>query len=332
MRFLCTSILLAAGVCAAAATAQAAECGNVAIAEMKWASAGIAANFDKFILEKGYGCSVKIVPGDTMPTFLSMNGKGEPDIASEFWINSVRTELDSAVKEGKLIQAAEILSEGAVEGWWIPKFIADANPDIRSVEDALKHPELFPAPGNSSQGAVYSCPVGWSCQISTSNLFRALGADKNGFQLVETSSPQELDDSIAAAFQKKTGWLGYYWAPTAILGKYDMTLLSFGVGHNKAEWDSCTSVPGCARPQVNSYPVSRAYTIVTKGFADRAGLAMDYLKVRSWDNTTINEVLAWQDENHKSNEEATIYFLQNYAALWTKWVPADVVQKVKAGL
>src|SRR6478736_9811419 len=116
MRFLCTSILLAAGICAAATTAQAAECGNVTIAEMKWASAGIAANFDKFILEKGYGCSVKIVPGDTMPTFLSMDGKGEPDIASEFWINSVRTELDSAVKEGRLILAAEILSEGAVEG------------------------------------------------------------------------------------------------------------------------------------------------------------------------------------------------------------------------
>ena len=59
---------------------------------------------------------------------------------------------------------------------------------------------------------------------------------------------------------------------------------------------------------------------------------MAYLKLRSWDNTTINEVLAWQDDNHKSNEEATVYFLQNYAALWTKWVPADVAQKVKAGL
>ncbi|MGO8048545.1 glycine betaine ABC transporter substrate-binding protein, partial [Rhizobium johnstonii] len=62
---------------------------------------------------------------------------------------------------------AEILADGAVEGWWIPKFIADAHPDIRSVEDALKHPELFPAEDDQSKGAVYNCPAEWSCQIST---------------------------------------------------------------------------------------------------------------------------------------------------------------------
>ncbi len=332
MRFLCTSIVLAAGLFATAGTAAADECGNVSIAEMKWASAGIAANFDKIILEAGYGCTVTIVPGATMPTFVSMDQQGTPDIASEFWVNAVRTELDNAIKANRLVQAAEILSEGAVEGWWIPKFIADANPDIRSVQDALKRPDLFPAPGNPQQGGVYNCPTGWNCQISTSNLFRALAADKDGFTLIDTGSPQGLDDSIAAAFQKKVGWLGYYWAPTAILGKYDMTRLSFGVSHDKAEWDRCTAVPGCARPQVNSYPLSRAFTITTKAFADRAGPAADYLKKRSWDNSTINDVLAWQDEHHESTREAALYFLRNYSDLWTQWVPADVAAKVKGTL
>ncbi|WP_272490463.1 glycine betaine ABC transporter substrate-binding protein, partial [Rhizobium leguminosarum] len=153
------------------APAEAAECGTVSIAEMKWASAGIAASFDKIILEKGYGCSVTIVDGDTLPTFASMNEKGTPDIASEYWINSVRALLDQAVNSGRLVQGAEILADGAVEGWWIPKFIADAHPDIRSVEDALRHPELFPAEDDPSKGAVYNCPADWSCQISTTNLF-----------------------------------------------------------------------------------------------------------------------------------------------------------------
>jgi len=43
-------------------------------------------------------------------------------------------------------------------------------------------------------------------------------------------------------------------------------------------------------------------------------------------------VLAWQDENRESNEDAAIYFLRNYEGLWTKWVPADVAEKVKASL
>ncbi|KRB60341.1 ABC transporter substrate-binding protein [Rhizobium sp. Root708] len=330
MRILGASIALAVGLFAAA-TAFAEDCGNVSIAEMKWGSAGIAANIDKIILEAGYGCKVEIVPGDTMPTFTAMNETGQPDVASELWINAVRIEFDDAVKQGRLLQGAEILSEGAVEGWWIPKFIADANPDIRSVEDALKRPDLFPGP-DGAPGTVYNCPPGWNCQISTANLFRALNADKNGFHLVDASSPQGLDDSIAAAFEKKVGWLGYYWAPTAILGKYDMTRLSFGVKHDKAAWDSCTSVPGCHRPEPNSYPVSRAFTVVSKSFAGRAGPAWDYLKKRAWDNSTINDVLAWQDDHHEKNRAAAVYFLHNYADLWTTWVPADVADKVKSSL
>jgi glycine betaine/proline transport system substrate-binding protein len=325
------TITIAAGLLGAAGTAVAQDCGNVSIAGMNWPSASIAANFDKFILETGYACKVTIVSGETRPTLLSMSERSEPDIASEFWINGVRVELDAAIRENRIVQAAEILSDGAVEGWWIPKFIADANPDIRTAQDALKHPDLFPAP-DGGLGAVYNCPAGWSCQISTANIFHALGGENNGFRLVDTGTPQGLDDSIASAFTRKVGWLGYYWAPTAILGKYDMTRLSFGVGHDKAEWDRCTNVPGCARPQVNSYPVSRAFTIMTRAFAERAEPAATYLKKRAWDNSTINDVLAWQDEHKESNREAALFFLRNYADLWTRWVPADVAEKVKAEL
>src|SRR3546814_2676698 len=61
---------------------------------------------------------------------------GEPDLAPEFWVNAVRGELAKATGENRLATGAEILADGAVEGWWIPKFIADANPEIRSVQDA----------------------------------------------------------------------------------------------------------------------------------------------------------------------------------------------------
>lgn len=49
--------------------------------------------------------------------------------------------------------------------------MADANPDIKSVQDALKHPELFPAPEDASKCAVYNGPVGWVGTIITCQLF-----------------------------------------------------------------------------------------------------------------------------------------------------------------
>jgi glycine betaine/proline transport system substrate-binding protein len=332
MKKLLASTILAAGLYAVAGSAQAADCGDVSIAEMNWASAGVAAYVDKIILESGYGCKVTLVTGDTMPTFTSMNEKGEPDIAPELWVNAVRTPLDAAIGEGRLIQLAPLLSDGGVEGWWIPKFLSDAHPDIKTVQDALSHPELFPAPEDPSKAAVTNCPSGWNCQISTANLYKALGAKEKGFELIDTGSAAGLDGSIANAFEKKTGWLGYYWAPTAILGKYEMVKLSFGVEHDKAEWDKCTAVPDCADPKVNSYPISDVFTVVTKKFSENNAVAMDYLKTRKWDNQTVGKVLAWMDENQGTNEDAAEHFLKDYADMWTTWVSPEVAEKVKAGL
>ena len=332
MRKLFASTILAAGLCVFVGAAQAAECGEVTIAEMNWASAGVAAHVDKIILEAGYGCDVTLVTGDTMPTFASMNEKGEPDVAPEMWVNTAREVLEKAVAEGRLLQLAPILSDGGVEGWWIPKFLADEHPDIKTVADALKQAELFPAPNDPGKSALYNCPAGWSCQISTANLFKALKAGELNFELVDTGSAAGLDASIARAFEKKTGWLGYYWAPNAILGKYEMTKLSFGVPHDKAEWDACTAVPDCPAPKVNSYPTSDVFTIVTKAFSEKAGVAMDYMKTRQWDNATVGKVLAWMTDNQGTNEDAAKYFLQTYPDMWTKWVAPEIAEKVKAAL
>ncbi|QRM55798.1 glycine betaine ABC transporter substrate-binding protein [Sinorhizobium sp. BG8] len=331
MRKLLASILLATGLLALADVAEA-QCGNVSIAEMNWASAGVAAHVDKLILEKGYGCTVTLVPGDTIPTFASMNEKGEPDVAPEFWVNSVRTALGTALAEGRLIQMAPLLSEGGVEGWWIPKFLADSHREIKTVADALKHPELFPDPKNPARGAIYNCPSGWSCHVSTANLFKATEAEKAGFDLIDPGSAAGLDASIANAFEEKTGWLGYYWAPTAVLGKYDMVKLSFGLEHDTAEWDNCTSVPDCPAPRINPYPTSDAFTIVTSAFPKKAAVAMDYMGKRQWDNRTVGKVLAWMDENLGTNEAGAKYFLETYPEVWTAWVSPEVAEKVKAAL
>ena len=82
-----------------------AGCGKLVIAEQNWASAELMANVDKIILEKGYGCEVELIPGATMPTFTSMDEKGEPDMNPEQWANAVYTPLKKAVSENRLIIA-----------------------------------------------------------------------------------------------------------------------------------------------------------------------------------------------------------------------------------
>lgn len=312
-------------------SAMAEDCGTVTMAEMNWASAGAIAHIDKIILENGYGCNVELVTGDTMPTFTSMNEKGQPDIAPELWINAVREPLDQAVAAGDLIIGGEILNEGGVEGFWVPTSLAEKH-NIKTVEDALKHPELFPGAEDDSKGAWFTCPTGWNCRITTGNQFRAFGAEEKGFVLVDPGSAAGLDGSIARAFERGQGWLGYYWAPTSILGKYDMTLLDFGVGHDKEHWDACTVIEDCPNPKPNAWVKSEVFTVVTDEFAEKAGVAMDYVKGRSWDNRTAGKVLAWMSDNQATNEDGAYFFLENFEDVWTQWVTPEVAEKVKKAL
>ena len=306
------------------------ECGAITVAEMNWASAEMLAHIDKVVLENGYGCEVELVPGSTMPTATSMMEKGEPDVAPELWINAVRIALDAATAEGRLHYAAEVFSDTGEEGWWIPQYIADANPDIQTVDDALNRPDLFPHPEGDG-AAIYTCPSGWNCQLSTNNLFRAYGGEAKGFRIVDPGSGGALAGAIAEAYGKGEGWFGYYWAPTAILGKYPMKKLSFDVPHDNDEWNSCTSQEDCADPQKNSWVVSSVYTVVTDRFKNEAGIGMDYIVKRALPNNTINALLAWKDDNQATGEDAAMYFLKNYSE-WHNWVDSSAKAKIEAAL
>lgn len=330
MKKLLASTILAAGMTMGmAAVASAQECGTVTIANMNWASAEVLANIDKIILEEGYGCDAELVAGDTTPTLTSMIEKGEPDVAPEAWINAMRELLDKATGEGKLHYAVESLSDGGVEGWWIPKYMAEAHPEIKTVVDALEHPELFPHPDDADKGGLYNCPEGWGCRINTTNLFKAYDGPGHDFELIETGSAAGLDGSIAKAYESEKPWLGYYWAPTAILGKYEMVSLEFPAEHDKKGWDECITVPDCADPKPNSWSKSEVYTVVTDRFKQAGGPAYEYLTARSWPNSTVNKLLAWMADNQATGEDGAYHFLKENEDIWTKWVSPEAAEKVK---
>ncbi|TCV62973.1 glycine betaine/proline transport system substrate-binding protein [Neorhizobium sp. R1-B] len=333
MNKLLASTCLALGMFGAFAGAEAAECGDVTIASMNWQSAEVLASLDKIILTEGYGCDAEIIVGDTVPTITSMVEKGEPDIAPEGWVDLLPEVVSRGIAEGKLVGAAVALSDGAVQGWWIPKYVADAHPDIKTIQDVLKHPELFPDPEDKKKGAVHNGPQGWGGTVATTQLYKAYGAEKAGFTLVDTGSAAGLDGSIAKAYERKEGWVGYYWAPTALLGKYQMVKLGHGVPADMAEWKRCNTVADCPDPKPNDWPKDKVQTLVTKAFADRAGAdVMAYLNKRSWSNDTVNALMAWMTDNQASGDDGAKQFLKEHEDLWTKWVTPEAAEKIKSSL
>ena len=333
MKHLLSSTCVVIGLLGGVSAVEAAECGSITIASMNWQSAEVLSNLDKFILNEGYGCEAEITVGDTVPTITSMAEKGEPDIAPEAWIDLLPDVVKKGTEEGRIVQVGSPLPDGGVQGWWIPKYIADAHPDIKTIPDVLKHPELFPDPEDASKGAVFNGPQGWGGTVVTAQYYKAFEAEKAGFTLVDTGSAAGLDGSIAKANERKQGWVGYYWAPTALLGKYAMVKLEAGVPEDAAEWKRCNTVADCADPKPNAWPTDHVVTLVAKSFSEKAGPeVMDYLAKRSWSNDTVNKLMAWMTDNQASGEEGAKHFLEENADLWKAWVSPEAAKKIEAAL
>jgi glycine betaine/proline transport system substrate-binding protein len=312
-----------------------ADCGDITLAVFSWQSAEALAYVDQFILKNGYGCNVSAIAGDTVPTITSMAEKNQPDIASETTPSLLPDVVAKAISDGRIVSVnSKAITDGTVSGWYIPKYLADQHPDIKTVADALRHPELFPAPESPSKGGVLQGPQGWGDTIVTSQLFKAMNAADKGFVLVPTGSAAALDGAIAKAYEHKQGYIAAYWSPTSLLQKYPMVRLNEPVPYDDAEWRRCTTVQSCPDPKPNYWRQVEMDTLVSGKFAKRedAGPVLNYLKGRGWGSDTVGAVMLWMTENQATGADGAKHFLKTQPDLWTKWVPADVAAKVKAAL
>ncbi len=291
------------------------------------------ANVDKIILEAGFGCNVELIVGGTTAIFASMHEKGQPQIAGEQWVNALRQLLDPALEEGRLHAVNKAPIEGAGEGWWIPAHTAKAHPELKTVLDIIERPDLFPHAEDPSKGAFFGCPAGWGCQQNNASLFQAFDMEAKGWTLVDPGSAAGLDGSIAKANNRGENWFGYYWSPTAIIGKYNMQLVPFGVEYAGDEnWHNCIATGDCENPKPSSFPTPDIFTIVTDDFMKSGGKINDYLAKRVFTADAVGEMLVFMSEEQASGADAAIEFLLKHEDLWTTWVSEDVAAKVKAAL
>lgn len=316
-------------LCFLASATVADDCGKVTIGEMNWGSAQVIANVEKFVLEAGYGCEVTIIQTSTVPAMTSMVEKGEPDIASELWINSVKEVFDKGVADGRVVSAGNVLSDGGVEAWWIPAYVAKAHPQIKTIEDVVTHAQMFQDPEDPSKGRFYNCPSGWACKIINNNLFRAYGMDKH-FNNFDPGSAEGLAGSIAKAYERQEPWFGYYWAPTSVLGKYPMVQVE--LGDFSAPGHTCNVKENCDKPHAGRYPPSQVVAATTKTFADSHPAVFAFLQQISIPNDAMNAVLAWGEDHQAEGNEMAGYFMKTYSDVWTSWLPDEVAGKVKAAL
>lgn len=310
------------------------QCGTdrkIDIAEMTWPSAAALAHIHARILSTGYGCQVEIVTGDTVPTSSSMLTRGTPAVAPELWTSSIEEPWKRGMEAGEVVQLADAITDGTVEGWFIPRYLQEQHPELVSADAVIARPDLFADPDDASKGRIYSCPPGWACELSTTALFEAYDMANKGWNLFSPGSGGALDASIARAFLREEPILFYYWGPTAILGKYDAVQLD--LGPVDAAVYACNTDPACTEPAgKTAYPSSPAVVGAAAWVQEDAPAVAAYFSKVGLSNEQISKLLVYGDENQADAAATAENFLRTEDAVWTQWVPAEVAERVKASL
>ena len=318
MKRLVTGAVLAMGV--SGATAASADCGEVSITEMDWASAAIVTSVAKFLMEQGYGCTVTTVPTTTVPAMTSLAETGEPDILTELWTSYTEVYEDLR-SEGKIVELSKVLSDGGVEAWWVPAYLVEEHPELATLEGIKANPDLV-------GGRFHDCPSGWGCDVTNFNNFKAAELGGSGVERFQHGSGETLATSIAAAYEAKEPWFGYYWAPTSVLGKYPMVQVEMPA--YDADKHTCNGLEDCATPGLSAYPVSNVVTAASPAFVEAEPEVAELMKNLTFTNAQMGEVLAWQESNQASNEETAVYFLTTYKDVWSGWLNDEARGKLAA--
>ena len=297
-----------------------AECGDVSIGAMGWASGEAITAVATFVLEQGYGCSVLVVPTDTVPAVTSLAENGQPDIVPEVWKNSA-TIYDELEASGKVITASNVFANGGEEGWWIPTSLAEKHPELKTIDGVLANPELVGS-------RFHNCPVGWGCRIVNDNLKVVHQLEANGFEVFDHGSGANLGASIAAAFADNEPWFGYYWSPTAVLGKYEMTMVD--IGDIDPAQHAINQNPDSPEDKLapSGFPPAPVLNVVTADLAKREPEVFKFIQNMSFPNDIISKMLAWKEANNASASEAAAWILTNHKDVILSWVNEDAKAKL----
>ena len=308
-------------------SASAACASPIKFGALTWESGQFISGVLKYIAEDGYGCTIEEVPGagPALETALSQN---DIQIIGEQWVGRSPI-MEQAIEQNKVAVIGDTLKGGATQGWYVPSYVLEENPGLRSYQDLPKYADLFKDPEDPSKSRFMNCPSGWTCEIFNTRLLKNTGLD-SVFNNAQPGTGAALDAEIASAFEQHKPLLFYYWQPTGLMAKYDFAPLAFPA-HDDACWQDLLRADGTA-DCVSGFPVSPLGIAVSTPFIDTNPELVEVFKKVQFTSDELNGAILEMSENKRSGEEQALVFLRENPNIWQKWVSEEAATNLTTKL
>jgi glycine betaine/proline transport system substrate-binding protein len=294
---------------AASTAASHAPCGTVNIAVNPWVGYEANAAVVAYVLKHELGCTVVLKNIDEQTSWQGFP-TGEVDAILENWGHDDL--VAKYITADKTAQDAGKTGNEGVIGWFVPKFFADANPDILTAKTdptvLNKYAAQFKTSESGDKGQILDGDP--SFVTNDQGMINGFGLN---FKVVYSGSEAASNKAIQSAIDQKKPILAYYYTPNWFSSKVDLVHIEF-----PAWTKGCDSDPNNIKCD---YPPYHLNKVVSTKFATSGSPAWTVIQKFNWTNEDQDQVAAYITDQSMSDEDAAAKWVADNPSKWQAWLP-----------
>lgn len=298
---------------------------NIVVTDNGWDSQMLHNEIAKLIVENAYdGYTFQTSTGSSTMNWQAIIS-GDIDLDIESWTDNVASYPDD-IANGDIVDVGILVPDSA-QGLYVPRYVIEGDaergiepmaPDLKTVEDLKKYPEIFPDDEDETKGRIYGSIPGWMADEILYKKYEFYGLNEM-YNYTRLGSEATLFASLVSAYNLGEPWVGYCYEPTWVSGKLDIVLLE------DAPYDPELYVEGqCA------FPSQELKIVSSNKFAEKAPDLLEFFRKYNTGSELISEALAYLDETGATHEETAKWLLKENDNLLDEWLPKDKADKVRA--
>ncbi|MES9508253.1 ABC transporter substrate-binding protein [Streptomyces sp. NPDC000609] len=278
---------------------------TVTLSVQSWVGAQANAAVARYLLEHELGYRVDTVQIDEVPAWDALS-QGRVDAILEDWGHP---EQEQRYVEDKktIVPGGELGVTGHI-GWFVPKYFADAHPDVTDWKHLNAYADRLRTAESGGKGQLLDGSP--SYVTNDKALVKNLDLD---YQVVFSGSEAAQITQIKQFAKEKKPFLTYWYKPQWLFEQVPMTEVKL-----PAYEEGCDADPekvACA------YPHTPLRKFLNARFSEGGGRAAAFLKNFRWTTRAQNEVALMIADQKLSPEEAAERWVRKNGPTWRAWLP-----------
>jgi glycine betaine/proline transport system substrate-binding protein len=259
----------------------------------------------QYVIEKNLGYNVNLVTIDEIPAWPAMV-QGKISAVMEVWGHSPLY-AQYVVGNKKVVDAGIEGPDGNI-GWYIPTYLMQQHPELKTWKGVQKDWKLFVTPQSSPQGQFLDGSPSYvtNDQALVKNLninLKVVFAGSEAAQLTE----------IESDYKAKKPVIFYWYTP-----QYQNAIYKFSQVALPPWTPTCAKLKPAA---INcAYPPYHLYKVMSASLATQAPDVANFIRRFNWTSDDQNSVSYNLAVKHMSNAAAAAAFVNSHQALVKSWL------------